>query len=193
LLEIVDRARPQPIPREQCCGRARMSHGAAPHAHPLDRPDEAVRIGELPRDAPRPDDDEMLRVLAGEPARGIRRGPRRAARRDLFAVEQRERGAIPGIEQRIHRADRALPASRIAGEYRHELDADPPGSAPGGHQQQRSRGLAGHFDRMVGTQRRRDLVVKHRVERSKHSRPRQACANRGGIEVLHRLRRVEER
>jgi hypothetical protein len=160
---------------------------AAPDADALDRTRVAMRVDQPARLATGADHQQVPRVLAGEEARGVRGRARGAPRSDLLAVQQRERLAARRVEQRVDGADRALAAVAVAGEHRHQLDADPLARPPRRHQQQRGGGRSRRVDRVVRAQRRGDVVAQHRRERFVHPRPRQPCADRGGIEIAHDL------
>ena len=177
-----------PVGGESARGRVGMIRRAAPQAHALDRPHVRMGSDETPRLPSGADHHEMPRVTPREVTGGERRRAGRAPRGDLVAVEERERPAVAGVEERIHRIDRALAALAISRKDGDELHADAAPGAPGRHQEQRRRRRAGNVDRVVGAKRRRHVFAQHRGQRIEHPRPRERGANGRGVEVAHRRR-----
>ena len=108
--EVANRGDRQAVVLHRGGRRLRVLRRAAPEAHALDRPDQRMGFDEPAREPPEPDQHQMPRVRAREPARRIGRSAGRAARGDLLAVEERQRRAVARVEQRIDGAHRALVA-----------------------------------------------------------------------------------
>ena len=162
-----------------------MGGGAAPEAHAIDRADHAVRLDQPAGGPARPDHDQVPRAGTRQPRRRVRRRAGGAARRQLLAVEQRQHPAVAPVEQRVDGRDRPLLALAVAREHGDQLDADPVADAPRRHQQQRRGRHPGNVDRVIRAQRRRDVRLQRRVQRRKHSRPGQAGADGGSVEMAH--------
>ena len=151
-------ARPQPAPLDQrLLGHRRRAHdvgllhrgrevvghlgpegrgqrggavaAAVPDQHPLDRRAHgAVRGDEVGRQPARADHEEDAAVGPGQEAGAERRVARRLPVGELGAVDERERGAVPAVEQdveRLHGRD-----GRVGREHGDELDAEHVAGAP---------------------------------------------------------------
>ena len=114
------RARARPRPR---------AHGPIVRLHTLTRSiGRTNRCASASSRAMRPDPTMTRCRASARASRLAAYAEAPAVRHAVISSPSNNASAVPlrGIEQRVDRADRALPATRIAGKHRHELDADAP-------------------------------------------------------------------
>ena len=131
---------------------------AVPDQHPLDGGAHgAVRGDEVGRQPARADHEEDAAVRPGEEAGAERRVARRLPVGELGAVDERERGAVPAVEQDVeglHGRD-----GRVGREHGDELDAEHVAGAPRGQAEEGLVAALGPEDRPAHDRRRLPVAL----------------------------------
>ena len=167
-------------PRQRRCRRA----VARPNLHLAQAGMQSqVRARHPRRQPPRTHQQQALGIRARQLPRGQGRGGRRAAQRERFAVNQRQRHAGGAIEQQVAGLHSARAQCRSPRHHGDRLHPDRPWR-PGRHQQQAAGRRGGNVHRAQGVrmaQRRRGVAAsKGRLERRGERQPRQSGMHLGG-------------
>jgi len=180
-LEIVDRLDIHAPSGEASRHRLRAFEVPAPYAHRGDGTRRDVGVDDVRRQRARAHHEQPARVRPREIACRERGSGRRAAPGQFGAVQHRQRAAVGGIEQRIHRVHRRAALGRVAGKHGDQLDADASPRLPRGHREQQV--LAGVADGVVLPRRRVNVGAKGALQRVDQRHATEPCRHLTAIEI----------